>query len=668
MYRHNRPHHRSRKGCRCACLVVLLLAAASAGAEVELPRLLGDGVILQRDQPVVIWGRAADGERVQVFLDGVRVGSGRADDGHFRIDIGEHPTGGPHRIIVAGGDNRVTVDDAWFGDVWVAGGQSNMELTMERVVTRHTDAADDANFPLIREFKVPRDYDFDGPRDDFASGEWKVTTPATVLSSSAVAYYFARELHERYDVPIGIVSDAYGGSAAESWMSEAALAEFPHYLDIAKQYRDDAHLEALLAGDRQKAEAWLAALDERDAGLKADPPWSAAGVDHGDWATTAVPGMWDTGGTLRDLDGAVWFRRTVSLPGSAAGKPATMYLGRIDDMDTAWVNGVEVGATAYMWPPRIYPVPAGVLAAGDNVIAVRVVDANGDGGFVPDKEYRLAIGEEDYPLAGDWHYRVGTASAPQPDPAFVTWRQPLGFYNAMLAPLRNFRIRGVIWYQGETNVGRGDEYAELFPAMIRDWRRLWRQGDFPFLFVQLANYLETRQEPGDSDWAELREAQRRALRLPNTAMVVTIDVGEWNDIHPLDKQTVGERLARAAQALAYGESDVVSSGPMFRSLMKRGGKLVIEFDHVGGGLQSKGGELTGFAVAGEDGRYVWADARIDGETVVVASDAVADPTRVRYAWADNPEAATLYNDEGLPASPFEASITGRHQTGQARQP
>ncbi len=656
-------HSHRRSNFRALVLAAGLAAATIAIADVTLPRLLGNGVILQRDAEVAIWGRAKNGERVQVFIDGMRAGLGRAKDGRFLIDIGSHPAGGPHRIVVAG-KNQVVLEDVWFGDVWVAGGQSNMELTMERVATRFPSAADDAKFPLVREFKVPRKYDFDAPAEDFDGGEWKTTTPESVLSSSAVAYYFARDLHERYGVPIGIISDNYGGSAAESWMSEAALADYPHYLEVARSYKDDAYLQGLLDADQSKVDAWQAAIDSRDAGLAADPPWSAGAATDQDWATMRVPGFWESGG-LADLDGAVWYRRTVTLPANVAGMPGVLHLGRIDDADTAWVNGTEVGATAYMWPPRIYPVPADVFVAGDNTIAVRVVDSGADGGFIEEKEYQLVVADETYPLDGEWRYRVGTASAPQPESEFVTWRQPLGFYNAMLAPLRNFRIRGVIWYQGETNVGRAEEYARLFPAMIRDWRRLWRQGDFPFIFVQLANYLESRPDPGDSDWAALREAQRRSLEVPNTAMAVAIDVGEWNDIHPLDKKTVGLRLALAARALTYGEMELVPSGPTFDSLMRRGERLIVEFTNTGGGLEARGEQLEGFAIAGEDGEYRWADARIDGDSVILQSDEVETPVRVRYAWADNPDRANLYNAEDLPASPFQASTKGREPLGAA---
>lgn len=649
---------KAMNGRRVAAAAILgMLLAGKVFADVRLPRLLSDGAILQRDVPVTIWGWADRNERVQVFLDGKRVGVGTVNDGAWMIEVGPFPAGGPHRLLVAG-RNRVAVDDIWFGDVWVAGGQSNMELTMERVATRFPDIGDGANYPLVREFKVPRGSRFDAPADDFDDGQWKSTTPESVLSSSAVAYFFARDLHERYDVPIGIISSNYGGSGAEAWMSETALEAYPRYLEVALRYRDDEVLQAVKDADAAAEQAWHGSLADRDAGFAAEPAWSANGVDDADWATIAMPGFWEGAGEP-ELDGAVWLRKTVSLPAAAAGKAGTLRLGRVDDADTAWVNGVEVGGTTYKWPPRIYPVPEGVLREGDNLVAVRVVDIGGEGGYIADKDYTLDVGDETYSLEGDWRWRVGARSEPIPAPEFVPWRQPLGFYNAMLAPLRHMKIKGVIWYQGETNVGRAEEYVDLFPAMILDWRRLWRQGDIPFLYVQLANYLETVAEPVDSAWAELREAQRRALRVPRTAMVVAIDVGEWNDIHPLDKETVGGRLALAARKLAYGEDDLVASGPRFHALQKRGSRLVVEFESVGGGLIARDGALAGFAIAGEDGRYAWADAVIDGTSVELRSDDVPDPTRVRYAWADNPDTANLYNAEGLPASPFQASITGR---------
>lgn len=314
-----------------------------------------------------------------------------------------------------------------------------------------------------------------------------------------------------------------------------------------------------------------------------------------------------------------------------------------------------MGHTTYQYPPRRYAVPVGLLRAGSNSITVRVTSSRDKGGFVADKPYSLTVGSKEYDLTGTWKYRVGVEAQPLAPDVYVGYKPPLGFYNALLAPLSKLKIKGVIWYQGETNTGDPEEYARSFPALIRDWRKTFNQGNFPFLYVQLADFMPASAQPVESQWAATREAQRGALAEPNTAMAVAIDTGEWNDIHPLDKRDVGERLALAARKVAYGEN-IAYSGPLFRSLELQGNRAVLSFDHVGSGLVCKGDRLRDFAIAGPDGRFVWAHAAIQGDQVVVYSDQVPQPARVRYAWADNPDKANLYNREGLPASPFEARV------------
>jgi sialate O-acetylesterase len=632
-----------------------------ATADLRLPRLLGDGVILQRDTPARVWGWAETGETVKVWLDEEAVGTAEARDGRFQLWLPPQAAGGPHRLRFEGG-RSVTVQDVWFGDVWIASGQSNMELPMQRLRDRYADDIAAADLPLVRQFKVPKDYDFTGPREDIESDGWVASTPASVLDFSAVAWFFARSIHARYGVPVGIVNSSYGGSPAEGWMSEQALADWPHYLEAARRFREEGYLDGLKAADLSAAEAWHARLDRADEGLPAAAGWAAPDHDDSGWDTMSVPGFWaDTEPSLfngpldRLVNGSVWFRRTVELPESAQGQPARLELGRIVDADTVWVNGVAVGETGYQYPPRRYDVPAGVLRGGKNTLAVRVVNVEGRGGFVPDKPYRLEIGALTVDLQGEWRCRKGAASAPLPPLQFREWRQPLGFYNAMLAPLQKMTIKGAIWYQGESNVERPAEYRDLFPAMIRAWRREWGLGDFPFLYVQLANFLEAGEAPAESAWAETREAQALALREPNTGMAVTIDAGEWNDIHPENKRVVGDRLALAARRVAYGENDLVHSGPVLQAVTGESGTLVLRFAHVGSGLVARGGPLREFAVAGADGDYVWAQAEIWGDRVVVRSAAVPAPARVRYAWADNPAGANLYNREGLPAVPFQAA-------------
>ena len=327
-------------------------------------------------------------------------------------------------------------------------------------------------------------------------------------------------------------------------------------------------------------------------------------------------------------------------------------LGRIIDADSVFVNGVFVGTTSYQYPPRRYTIPPAVLKSGKNTIVVRVISNRGKGGFAEDKPYEIVVGKEKIDLKGEWQYKLGAKMEPLRGQTFIRWK-PVGLYNAMIAPLLNFRIKGVIWYQGESNAGRPIEYRSLFPALIRDWRNNWKIGDFPFLFVQLPNFMEAKPQPSESNWALLRESQLMAASLPNTAMAVAIDIGEWNDIHPLNKYDVGKRLALAAQKVAYGDDEVVYSGPLYKSMRLDGNKIILTFTHVGGGLVARNDEaLGGFAICGADSQFVWAQAKIEGDKVIVWSEAVANPIAVRYAWADNPESANLYNAEGLPTSPF----------------
>jgi len=633
--------------------ILLLTACPLVLAEVSLPRLMGDGAILQRDTSNVIWGWAAEGEKVGISLDGLKVGTVVTRDGQWQVLLNARPAGGPHRLEVTG-TNRIEIADIYFGDVWVASGQSNMQLPLERVKEKYEEEIAQANYPLIRMFTIPREYNFNHPQLDVAQGEWQEATPENLLDFSAVGFFYARELYEKLQVPIGIVSSNYGGSAAESWMSEEALQAYPNYLEVARKYRDEKILGDLIAADKEKEDAWYLNLDSLDSGLTESIKWFDPSHDSGSWDNITLPAYLEDAG-LAPMNGVVWLKKEFTLAASDAGKTARLMLGRIVDADTTYINGVLVGNTTYRYPPRRYVVDENILREGKNTIIVRLISNDGKGGFIKDKPYWISTGGEKIKLDGTWQYKVGAVTGPLSGPAFVKYKQPLGFYNAMLAPLLNLSIKGVIWYQGESNTDRPEEYADLFPAMIRDWRKQWGIGDFPFLFVQLANYMQTQEKPAESKWAETRDAQLQALNEPNTAMVVTIDIGEWNDIHPLDKKTVGQRLALAARKLAYGENSLVSSGPLYQSMEIRGNTITLRFENRGSGLATMGGELSGFAIAGADGKYVWAEAKIAGDEVIVWSERVESPQKVRYAWADNPDTANLYNTEGLPASPFQTT-------------
>lgn len=635
---------------RLIAALVFFLSIPMHG-QVRLPRLVSDGMVLQRDAAVKIWGWASPNEKVSVrFVDSTcsTVADG---DGDWKIVLPELKAGGPYEMQVTG-RNAVTIRNIMIGDVWVCSGQSNMELPMRRASPIYESEIVSPENVYIRQFTVPQQYDFNTPHDDLVSGSWKTTNPQTILDFSAVAYFFGKELYDRYRVPIGLINSSLGGSPAEAWMSEEALRSFPAYYDEAQRFKDSSLIHSIESQDNRRIQAWYTLLRQKDQGYK-DPQriWYHPDLNTSDWPSMQIPGYWsDT--ELGKVHGVVWFRRDVRVPSADVGKRARLILGRIVDADSVFMNGEFVGTTSYQYPPRRYDLPPNLLKEGQNTIVIRVINNQGQGGFVPDKEYELVAEGDTIDLKGMWRYRLGANMEPLASQTFLRWK-PLGLYNAMIAPLLNYRIKGVLWYQGEANANRPVEYRELLQALIRDWRKNWHQGDFPFLFVQLPNFMEPKSRPSESNWAMLREAQLRALSLPNTGMAVAIDVGEWNDIHPLNKKDVGKRLAVAAQKVAYGDTAVVSSGPIYRSMRIDGSKIILSFTNTSGGLIGKGGgELKEFAIAGPDKNFVWAHATIESNEVIVWCDSLATPVAVRYAWADNPDGANLFNAEGLPASPF----------------
>lgn len=619
----------------------------------RLPRLISDGMVLQRDKDIKIWGWALPGETVTVSFMGQTYSSTADAKGKWEVLLPKLPAGGPHSMEITASQQRIIVKDILIGDVWVCSGQSNMVIPMERVKDIYEDEIAHCDNPLIRQFTVPDRYDFNGPREDLDGGIWEPLNADTVLRFSAVGYFFAKALFAKYGIPIGLIKACVGGTPVEAWMSEEVVRQFPGNMEIVEQLRVDGYIDSIKQMEEAKVRAWYESIDENDKGIQKDHvPWFAPEYDASDWARVKLPASWKEMG-LDSIKGAVWFRKEIDVPAFMAGKPAKLYMGTIVDSDRTYVNGVLVGSTSYRYPPRKYEVPAGLLKAGKNVITVRVISNDGNGEFVKGKIYKLFGHGYEINLEGEWQYRVGAAiDEPLPTVTFFQYK-PTGLFNGMIAPLLNYGIKGVIWYQGESNTDDPKGYCEKFCAMIADWRKKWGQGDFPFLYVQLANFMEAKDQPSESQWAQLREEQRRALCLPNTGMAVAIDLGEWNDLHPLNKKDVGERLALLARKLAYGEKDLVASGPLYKSMRVEGNKAIIEFSNIGSGLMVKGGgQLKHFAIAGRDKKFVWAKAIIEDDRVVVWHDDIPNPVAVRYAWADNPEGANLYNREGLPASPF----------------
>ena len=640
-----------RSGNLILTFILIAFASPVVIADARLPRMVGDGMVLQRDMETTVWGWASSGEHISLQFADSTYQTISDSAGNWRVRLAAHKAGGPFDMRIKG-SNEIVLHDILLGDVWVCSGQSNMELPMSRVSPVYGDIVAGSANTFIRQFYIPQKYDFVQTHADVDSGKWISADPQTVLKFSAVAYFFGKALYEKYHVPIGLINTSLGGSPAESWISEEALKTFPAYYNEAQRFKDEKLIRDIEQSDRRRIDDWYIELRKKDAGYRnTSHPWIDPSLKTSRWATMNIPGYWaDT--KLGPVNGVVWFRKEFEAPPSMVGKSATLILGRIVDADSVFVNGIFVGTTSYQYPPRRYSLRSGILKKGKNAIVVRVINSSGKGGFVPDKQYAIVAGGESIDLKGAWRYRLGATMEPLGSQTFIRWK-PLGLYNAMIAPLLNYRIKGVIWYQGESNANRPAEYTLLLPTLIRDWREHWEEGDFPFRFVQLPNFMQTKGEPSESNWALLREAQLKTLTVPNTAMAVTIDIGEWNDIHPLNKKDVGERLALAAEHVAYGDTGIICCGPLYSAMTIDSSRIELAFTHVGGGLLAKGGtDIKGFAIAGTDRKFVWAHARIENNRVIVWSEQVQHPAAARYAWADNPAGANLYNREGLPASPF----------------
>ena len=638
-----------------ALLIILSFSIQYAKAQVRLPQLVSDGMVLQRDAKIKIWGWAAPGEKVKIKFNRHNFTITASANGQWSAILPAMKAGGPFAMDI-NAKTHIIINDILIGDVWFCSGQSNMVLPMERVKEKYPDVIDSANYPQIRNFFIATVSDVSKIYDDLPPGKWLAANPKNALNFGAASYFFAKQLYNKYHVPIGLINSSVGGTPIQAWISEDGLKNISQYADRLTILKDTAYLNNI-----QKKTAERKELDSRpvkltDKGLTGHVKWYDTTYVAQGWHRFWLPGYWADQG-IHGLNGVVWFRKEINVPASMTGKPAKLFMGRIVDADYLYVNGMLSGSTSYQYPPRRYNLPAGLLKPGKNIIVIRVVNTAGKGGFVPDKPYYLTADGQNIDLRGDWQYKVGQVFPPKNDRdnfiPFSAQNEPTGLYNTMVAPVINYATKGILWYQGEANTLRPNEYEQLLPALIADWRNKWREGNIPFIYAQLPGFMEVDYSPEESKWAQLREAQLKTLSVPNTAMAVTIDAGEWNDIHPLDKKDVGERMAVCAEKIAYGDSGLVASGPIYHSAKIEGNKIVITFNNVGGGLIAKGGdELSQFAIAGEDGKYLWANAVIKDNKVIVWSDEITQPLYVRYAWADNPEGANLYNKEGLPASPF----------------
>jgi sialate O-acetylesterase len=619
-----------------------------------IPPLFSDGMVIQRDVPIPLGGYGQAGSLVSVRFRGKTVQAAVDSGGRWEAVLPPSGSGGPYTIeITAPEADPVLIRDVLIGDVWLCSGQSNMELPMERLRDEYPEEWNPQINSRIRQFKVHQEWDFRGPRKEYKRGYWQAAAPETLAAFSGTAWFFARALYEKYRLPIGLISTAMGGVPIKAWMSADALKDFPGELEQGRRFADQDYRQAVIEENIALVSAWYDTLQKEDAGLREQ--WYLDETNDSDWKELPLPGSFVTGPVPDDFCGVLWFRKTVDLPASYAGKKAKIWLGTIVDADTVYINGRETGNTAYRYPPRKYSLPAGLLNKGKNLICLRVLCCRGGGQITPDKPFRIFTDREAVELAGTWKYRIGVCTSPCPD-AFFIQKEPTGLYNAMIAPVIRHPMKGVIWYQGETDADSGDSaenYAAYFTALIRDWREKSGRGDLPFLFVQLPLFGKAEGNTEKSRWALIREAQATALSLPITGMATALDLGEWNDLHPLNKKDLGRRLALAAIAVAYGEANS-APGPLFCGLRREGDNVILDFERCGAGLLA-GEDVYVTVDAGERSFRVQARIR-EKFSLVVNISGIQNPGKILYAWADNPADRGLYNSDGLPAAPFKALL------------
>lgn len=629
-------------------LVAVLLGTRMLFANITLPKIFSDNMVLQRNKPIPVWGWAAPNEKITIQFN-KQVKTVKADKtGQWKLALDPEQAGGPFQLI-AKGKNTITISNILMGEVWVCSGQSNMEWTVNSSNNKEEEIKN-ASFPLIRHFQVPKKV-ASTPLKDLTGGAWEVCSPQTVANFTAVGYFFARDLYQRLNIPIGLINTSWGGTMVETWASQEAFQNSEEFKTLFANANGIGDLEATL---KQKSQQLTRKIEAQQGPLNpaaANGNWQLADIDDAGWAHTNLPGLWESQG-LDGLDGIVWFRKTITINSADAGKAAILELAKIDDIDETFLNGTKIGTMTQWDQDRRYTIPAGMLKPGKNTIAIRVTDNGGGGGIHGDAaNMKLTIDNTPQSLAGDWLYRVenmliSDIGNPNQYPALL--------FNGMVNPLIPYAIQGAIWYQGESNAGRAYQYRKAFPLMINDWRKRWNQGDFPFYFVQLASFNAGNGDTQKgSTWAELREAQTATLSLPNTGMAVTIDIGESKDIHPRNKQDVGKRLAAIALNNLYQKKGEFS-GPMYQSMKTVGNKIELSFTHTGAGFMAKDkyGYIKGFEIAGADQQFHFAQAQVAGDKLIIFSDKVAAPVAVRYAWADDMPEANLYNKEGFPAVPF----------------
>lgn len=630
-----------------ALSIILIANTLQTQAQLRLPALISDGMVLQRDKPVKIWGWANPGSQVQLNIHKKTQTTTTNTDSSWLFTIPPAKAGDTTTITIKSGDQSITIHDIIYGDVWLCSGQSNMEFNMSRVTYVYPKEIAASTNSDIRQFLTQRTFSFTPYKQ--TRGSWSKANPQNILQFTAAGYFMAKELNAKYKVPIGIINTTWGGTPVEAWISEDGLKNLDSLAYKFNYYKDTAKVNQALRFEQTTNREWYQTLKDAD-----------KDTTNAFWAATKIPGTWKDQNLQTDA-GIVWYKKEIQLNETQIKEDAHLFMGLIADNDSTYFNGVKIGAINGRWTERYYTIPASLLKKGVNTLTIRVVGMNSALGILPaGKHYQLFTASGPVNLEdGPWTCHVSAVVKPLASEKFTRFQnQPGSLYYGMIDSQIPYTLKGFTWYQGEANTGQPGKYQKWLTAMIDDWRAKFEQPDLPFLIVQLTGFLQPTPQPSESGWAGLREAQlHTALSVPNTAVAVTIELGDPYDVHPTNKKEVGHRLALAAEKIAYNDRSLVASGPIYRSQKIQGDKIYLSFDNIGAGLVSHDGKpLTQFAIAGPDRKFVWAQAYIEKDKVVVTSKEIPNPVAVRYAWANFPINPNLWNKDGLPASPFRTDV------------
>ncbi|OON85903.1 hypothetical protein BXO88_09735 [Oribacterium sp. C9] len=620
----------------------------------KLTRFLDDGAVLEHKKPISIRGYGIPGSKVTVVFDHVTGSTEVGKAGGFEIMLPVHEAGGPYELRVSDDRcNSLVVKDIMVGAVWYCSGQSNMDLMMERVKDSYPGVLSDCTDDGIRCFKIAPAVNYHGPLEEPESGEWKKAEPNNIMSFSAAAYFFARKLREKTGLTVGIIHASLGGSRIHGWLSREMLEGYDELLTEAELYRHDEYLEGQIRKNETESKEWHDSLDALDQGVKNH--WSEGFAD-GSEKIINLPVVFEDS-ELKGFTGSVWFQKKFTVPMEMAGQPAHLWLGTMVDSDTVYLNGRKIGETGYQYPPRKYLVPEAVLHAGKNTLVVRLIVENGKGRWTPGKGYFLFNDQGVIDLRGEWKYKIGAESNSIPETDFVNWKAT-GLFNAMCAPCTKVPVEGVVWYQGEENAPLKWDYLDLTKRQIKGYRRLWKDDKLPYLFVQLPNFTEDLKEL-QGKWPALRECQRMAAEEEYTGMIVSMDLGEDNDLHPHGKKRIGERLAAQALHMVYGSKEEYT-GPFPERYVitetESGSRIEIILTHAEGlGVSSmdKGDELLDFSVVDRKDIETAVEAYVKDHSIILDTALhKSDIKEIRYLYKDTNQGGLVYNSAGFPMSPF----------------